>query len=244
MANKFVQYCTNTKLSCALISNAQVILCLEDAALLAPTDCPDSSVETYTNSFLAATICQAYTTTEGCGPSRWYYTFSYDETLLADINVPITADDITGVFCKDCLVNYLEYKIGSEVYIRTEEDGSQYLVTQHGCEYEINGGSAVATPIVNLDALSINYTTLTNSYVAMGFLDVEGRAKQITIDNNTNADIQISYNGIADGPIIEANTFRELNFAANNGFLSATDVYIKYLTAAPTVGVVTVDGYY
>lgn len=139
MATLYVEYCTRTKLSCTNAANQDVILCLEDAALVAPADCPAPSNGTYDGAFMPATICQWYSTGD-CGTGWYVYTFSYDDALLADGSVPLQKADITGVFCKDCLVSYLEYKAGSEAYIRTEEDETQTFVSQHGCEYPIVAG--------------------------------------------------------------------------------------------------------
>ncbi len=156
MATKYIQYCSRTRLSCSLVTDAPVVLCIEDSAILAPTACPLPATEDYVGTFVAATICQAYTNVEGCGQAAWYYTFAYSDAVLADVNTPLVSGDITGVFCRDCLTDYLDYKAGSEVYVRTEEDDSQTLVSQHGCEYPIVAGGG--EPLAVTDTASINLT--------------------------------------------------------------------------------------
>jgi len=244
MTTLYVQYCSRRKLACSDAADKDVVLCLQDSALIAPTECTEPSTDTYVGAFADATICQWYSTGDCNG--LYVYTFSYDDSILADDTVPLQPADITGVFCKDCMFNYFEYKVGSEVYIRENPDGSQSLISQHGCEYVINsgGGDVVLTPVINLQSVKIAFGAITNAYVAVGFLDVEELAKFVYVVNDTNSDIQLSYDGSTDGPIVEANNFRSLDFAANNGILEAVDIYVKYLGAAPSVGSIAFDGFY
>jgi hypothetical protein len=138
MTTLYVQYCTRNRLPCTLVENASVVICLQDSALVAPTGCPDDDSRDYVGPYIFATICQAYTNSSDCGNTLWTYTLAYDSDDLADVDVPISTGDITGVNCYECIHSYLDYRIGNETYLRTNINGSQSLITQHGCEYLLN----------------------------------------------------------------------------------------------------------
>ena len=149
--------------------------------------------------------------------SLYTYVISYDEDQLIDSDYTLVPTDITGAICRDCLFTYIDY-------------------------YLSNGGPV--TPVINIPALSIEFGDLANAYTALTFLDAQGKAKVINVDNNTNADVQLSYDGLEDGPIVEANSFRQLEFGANAGLLVSTDIYAKYLGDAPSTGSLNLDGFY
>lgn len=108
--------------------------------------CPGSeTVNTYPFSTIDATLVLASRQYNPClCVNQWIYTISYDDTQLVEDAV-ILATDLTGLFCKGCLVNWAEEKIGSEIYVRTNEDESQTVISQHGCEYPLvaSGGGVV-----------------------------------------------------------------------------------------------------
>lgn len=161
-------------------------------------------------------LTKVYKDNTGCGNPVWRYVVSYDETLLVDPDVVLISTDVTGIFCKGCLTTWVDD--------------------------EIRFG---AIPIINIPAIEVAAASLTNAYVALNFLDAEGKARFIHILNNTNQDIQISYDGTTDGPIAIVGETRDLNYAAGLGILEATDIWIKYLNGvAPTLGEVLMDGYY
>ena len=101
MITKYVQYCTRVKLPCSVIESAEVVLCIKEPALLAPTECPDGEEQTYPIHFVAATICQFYQPVEGCCSQNFQYTFAYDEAVLADPATPLQTADIDGVFSRE-----------------------------------------------------------------------------------------------------------------------------------------------
>ncbi len=137
MSTLYVDYRSCFKLPCANSSAQDVILCLKDSALVVPTDCPTPSDMHYEGAFAEATICQAYSSGD-CSPATWFYRFSYDSAILADQTLPLACVDISGVFCKDCLTSWVDYKVGEEISIRENDDGTQTLITQHGCEFPIS----------------------------------------------------------------------------------------------------------
>lgn len=162
-------------------------------------------------------LTNVYKDNGACNTFQWRYVVSYDNTLLVDPLVALSSADITGIFCKGCLTSWVMDVVAN----------------------------LVPAEVTNLPAVIIPFGALTNAYVATNFLDVEGKARSITILNNTNQDVQISYDGVTDGPIIAISEYRQLNYASNGAILYATDIYIKYLNAvAPTIGEVNMDGYY
>ncbi len=107
-----------------------------------------------------------------------------------------------------------------------------------------SGGGGAASAAINIPAVDIAFGAITNAYVATTFLAAAGEAKSVAVYNNTDADIQLSYDGVEGGPIVPQGTFRQIDFSANGRTLVAVDIYIKYLTSAPTSGSVIFDGFY
>lgn len=121
MTTKYVKYCSYWKASCAKVTSAPVVLCLQDAALIVQFDPPCGLPLTT----ILATICQAYTLNDGCGNALWNYTFAYDDEQLVSPNTPLIAGDITGFFCQDCLTDWVEQQISCV------ETGGNNLVTPY-----------------------------------------------------------------------------------------------------------------
>jgi hypothetical protein len=129
--------------------------------------------------------------------------------------------------------------------------GNELLQTYHQnvritlCEIlAASGGGGAASVANNIPALEVLFGTITNAFVATTFLAADGVARSMAVFNNTNAVIQLSYDGVAAGPIIPPGVFRQIDFAANGRVLTAADVFIKYVGAAPTLGSVIFDGFY
>lgn len=151
MTTRFIDYCSFIKLSCAWAVNKDIVLCLQDAALVAqPEEFCDNTLST-----IDATICQAFKTSDSCLNVVWHYTFQYDSESLANPDTPLATSDITGVFCKDCLTTWVEEHNGHDVSVVTEEDGSQTLISEHGCEYPIE---STEVPFTVTDTNSVNLT--------------------------------------------------------------------------------------
>lgn len=107
MTTKYVKYCSYWKAPCAKVTDAPVVLCLQDAALVVQFDPPCGLPLTT----ILATICQAYTLNDGCGNALWNYTFAYDDEQLVSPDSPLIAGDITGFFCQDCLTDWVQQQI-------------------------------------------------------------------------------------------------------------------------------------
>lgn len=97
MTTQYVKYCSHTRFSCAGSTAPDVILCLQEGLAVDPT-----------YPFIAASICQFYTLGDPCGNPVWQYTFSYDSAGLADPSTPLGAADILGLFCLDCLTDWIQ----------------------------------------------------------------------------------------------------------------------------------------
>lgn len=97
MTTQTVTFCVPCKLPCT--APAEVTLCV-DAALTASG-----------KSSLDATIALVAPTQGNCGPYSCQYTFSYDDTELADPDTLLLSSQIDGVFCKDCLTSWVENSI-------------------------------------------------------------------------------------------------------------------------------------
>lgn len=105
--SKSVVFSTTGRISCAGQSNPTVILCLSDDTLLASG-----------RSTIEGTLTNAYRTGNDCSCPTWRYVVSYDESLLTDPAVALTADEVTGIFCKGCMTNWIEDEVaflGSDI---------------------------------------------------------------------------------------------------------------------------------
>lgn len=135
MTTRYADYCSFAKLPCAWGEAKIVVLCLQDAALVAqPTAFCNGDSAT-----ILATICQVYKTADSCQNPLWHYTFSYESEALANPDTPLASSDITGVFCLDCFTEWIIEQTGNEVTLVDNGDGTLTLTTQHGCTYTFNG---------------------------------------------------------------------------------------------------------
>ena len=151
MTTRYVDWCSFTKLPCAWGSTKDVIVCLQSSALVAQPDefCDDSK------STIEGSICQVFSNTDCCGPKLWHYKISYDDTQLAAPSTPLSSADITGVFCLDCFTTWISEERGSDVTVVTEDDGTQTLISEHGCEYAI---ASTEVPFTVTDTNSVDLT--------------------------------------------------------------------------------------
>ncbi len=105
MATKTVTWCTSEKLACIGMQAKGVFVCLQDAALI-NGGFVDGEIQC---GFLDALICGIFTNSN-C-PTVYTYTFSYDDTQLADPLRLILSTDIVGAFCKDCMTDWVTCQI-------------------------------------------------------------------------------------------------------------------------------------
>ncbi len=100
--SKTVVYTSCSRISCASSELPEVILCLDSDTLL-----------TSGRSTLAGVLSKTYKLNEGCDRPYWRYVITYDETLLVDPTVALTADNIEGIFCQGCLTVWVEDQLAS-----------------------------------------------------------------------------------------------------------------------------------
>lgn len=100
MTTQQVTYCTLKKLYCCPIQ--EVILCV-------PT-----VVTANESGFMDATMI-AVTNTTVCGQCKYTYTFEYDDEQLANPATPLVGAEISGVICKDCLIDWIIWYVGGPV---------------------------------------------------------------------------------------------------------------------------------
>lgn len=136
MATKCINWLSSSCAPCAGQIPAEVILCVP-ASKLAPRACSTGEVnQTYGFRTLSATLTDV--TREGCATPLYKYTFCYEDDLILD-GQTLYGSDISGVFCKDCFVKWIEDLFGNEPFIRDNEDGTLTFVSNHGCEFTFVG---------------------------------------------------------------------------------------------------------
>lgn len=139
MTTQQVSFTTKICLECKEITNPSVILCVS-SNLVAQHLCPEGGTTPETDfvwSYIEG-ILTASKVLGGCGSCFFNYTFQYDDDQLIE-DAQLTSGDIFGVFCLDCLAQYVQDVVGDESYIRYNEDGSVTFISQHGCEYDFIG---------------------------------------------------------------------------------------------------------
>jgi hypothetical protein len=102
--SKTVVYSSCSRISCAGAESPQVVLCLSDDTLLSSG-----------RSTIEGTLTKVYKSTECCDSPVWRYVVSYDESLLTDPSVLLTATDIEGIFCKGCLTTWVVDEIDRHI---------------------------------------------------------------------------------------------------------------------------------
>lgn len=114
MATKYVEYCSHFFLPCSYASSKNIIICLQDAAL----------VQGGLVSYISGEICQAYKTQDGCQNPVWHYTFSYSDLQLEVPETPLASSDITGVFCEDCLTSWVTQQQSTNAWLTLGNTGT------------------------------------------------------------------------------------------------------------------------
>lgn len=75
--------------------------------------------------FLPAIVLTPSETINACGCPVYRYIISYDETLLADPTYYLVATDISGVFCEDCLTDWIQHIAGESA--TTPEPAAEWV---------------------------------------------------------------------------------------------------------------------
>jgi hypothetical protein len=100
--SKSVVFTSCSRIACAGQSNPTVILCLSDASLLV------SGRTTF-----EGVLTNVYRSGNDCNTPSWRYVVSYDEALLTTPTIALTAEDVTGIFCKSCLTTWVEDEVST-----------------------------------------------------------------------------------------------------------------------------------
>lgn len=103
-------------------------------------------------------------------------------------------------------------------------------------------GGGVASSITPIADKTIAFGTVTNAYAVTGFVDANKQISNVTVDNNTDGDMSISYNGSTEWFNVAAGSSRTVDFGLRR-LTVTTDLYIKY-TVAPSLGSVVISGWY
>lgn len=108
------------------------------------------------------------------------------------------------------------------------------------------GGGPNPSEVNNIPAVSVPFGDTTVGYSTTGFTSPTGTINSLGIQNNTNQDMQLSYDGgVTNGPIVPGGQFRQIDFRANGGTMPMATLFMKYLNGAqPTIGQVVIDGFY
>jgi hypothetical protein len=164
MALQLVTYSSQTKLSCASCEAAEVVLCIRPE-IIAPYVCAegDDPETPFVLHTIPATLLNWNKTTQGCGRkciTTYRYVFQYDDESLVPPNL-LVCGDIEGVFCRGCLTEYIDDKVGYDVTVIEGEDG-QVLVNQHGCEFPLSAGDDVPNAAVDSESIDITLSGTLN----------------------------------------------------------------------------------
>lgn len=88
---------------------------------------------------------------------------------------------------------------------------------------------------------SLGFVSITLSYVGVGS-PFANPCRMIMIDNLTDAELMVSFDGVNDHTVVAANSGKVLDYASNKilpvGQLEqplGTRVYVKYIGSAPTI---------
>lgn len=127
------------RLSCASAQTPIVVLCLTSENLVAPLICANATDAGFAFTTIEGTLVKTWRDDTPCGNGSFRYLIKYDSTDLANPNVPLTPAQISGVFCKGCITQWVENKVGGEITLVDNGDGTLTLTTQHGCEYVFTG---------------------------------------------------------------------------------------------------------
>lgn len=134
---KCLVYQSEARLACGNCLPATVILCIS-SQIVANQLCSDDTDQPFTYTFIEASVVSQTKVPGSCGSSIWKYTICYDEDQIIE-GQTLSASDITGIFCKGCLAQWVEDKVGNEIGVEVEA-GVVTIISQHGCETSFNTG--------------------------------------------------------------------------------------------------------
>lgn len=157
MTTSCLTYSACAELPCKSALPADVILCVPTAKV-APHACANSEVpeQPYEYRFIEAQLTAVKTTRDSC-QFLYLHTICYDDAVIAE-GETLEADDVTGVFCKGCIAQFIEDTAGNEVALRENDGGTLTLITQHGCEYTFSPGGSTGFSVDDTESVNLSLT--------------------------------------------------------------------------------------
>lgn len=136
---KTVKWTSTDKFPCA----ADIIICLKDSVEVAQKACvlegeaPEITEETdFPYHTIEGEITSRTTVSTSCEVKTYEYNLKYDDGQLGGGGIAKT--DIEGIILDDCYAAYSRELAGNDVYVEERDPGVFTLVSQHGCEYELD----------------------------------------------------------------------------------------------------------
>jgi len=134
VATQTLEYASSEKICCGFLP-ADIIICVPSSIVAFPACTESVEDQTFQRSYVEASLTAERCLNVGCN-IRYIYTLTVDDTQLITDHTLLTSE-IQGLFCKDCLVQYVEDLVGDEPYILTDDEGNQSFISPHGCIYPL-----------------------------------------------------------------------------------------------------------
>ena len=204
MTQKCFVYCSESRLSCGNCLPADVIICVSTGKV-ANQLCPDQQTEQpFTYSTIEGSVVSQTKQPGACNSTIWKYTVCYDEDDII-AGQTLAQADVSGLFCKGCLAQWVEDIVGNEIQVEYDADEQEVSITsQHGCvtTFPVGGSSGVDwTEFIFGDGIDGDFTVLNGEDV--GFPDP---ARDYFYDNVTVDDggVLNMYGLVNDTPFCES----------------------------------------
>ncbi len=180
MAIRVVEYYASSRLSCLGCTPADVILCVDRDLVKGQTVCENETLAPFKYGYIEAQLLNYIKLADRHKGVIYKYSFGYDDSQLI-VAMDLTCDNINGVFCKGCLVSWVEDKVGNEISLATDgTTGVITLTTQHGCTYDIDA----AVPLAVVDTATVNLTASGNgNHTLQADVNISATADNILVAN-------------------------------------------------------------
>lgn len=146
---KTVAYNSSQLLACAQC-NGEAVICVDDS--LTVSGAP----------FLDVTVVSVEEDKDTCGNCYYLYGLSYDEYALVDPATGLVTGDIDGIFCKGCLVTYME-NLAATVW----EDAALKVIIPPGTIW-MHGAAAAPAGWLLCDGSAVSRVTYADLFTEIG----------------------------------------------------------------------------
>ena len=109
----------------------------------------------------------------------------------------------------------------------------------------------VKNTVLPIALQAVTGTTLLNTFLPLNNADLTGAPFLLRINNTTDENVVISFDGVIDNDVVLSQTVLEIYTQANslpNGytalFSKSIRVYVRAESTIPSLGSVTISGYY